>query len=334
MIPDMAFDMSGNPSRWVRRFAPLIAPGGRVLDLACGSGRHSLCCWRRMGFRSRRWIAMPRPSLRLAPGIRGSRHASRTSRAVRGPITAASLTPLSSPTTCSAAAAADHECARREWGADLRDLHGRQRALRQALESGIPAAPGRTARRGAAEAEGRGLRAGRGRTAPPGSGPADLRGARHCPGTCHRAAAVRRRLRQSGISSPDIRNSSQALARGDRLARTLLIPHIAGIARRKSWLPFCLCRFQRCPPPSATPAARLRKLRGFYTPPDGVCPGQYWPAGDQPDYFAGPPLVRSGHCWVGASGWPCTPWAPSAPAAGWAPTGKSASCVSSWPARP
>ncbi len=34
--------MSEGPavSRWVRRFAPLIAPGGQVLDLACGSGRH------------------------------------------------------------------------------------------------------------------------------------------------------------------------------------------------------------------------------------------------------------------------------------------------------
>lgn len=29
-----------NPSRWVRRFAPL-APPGEVLDLACGSGRHA-----------------------------------------------------------------------------------------------------------------------------------------------------------------------------------------------------------------------------------------------------------------------------------------------------
>jgi SAM-dependent methyltransferase len=30
-----------NPSAWVRRFAPLIRPGGRVLDLAAGSGRHT-----------------------------------------------------------------------------------------------------------------------------------------------------------------------------------------------------------------------------------------------------------------------------------------------------
>jgi len=29
------------PSAWVCRFAPLIAPGGAVLDLACGEGRHA-----------------------------------------------------------------------------------------------------------------------------------------------------------------------------------------------------------------------------------------------------------------------------------------------------
>jgi SAM-dependent methyltransferase len=29
------------PSDWVRRWAPLIAAGGRVLDVACGPGRHA-----------------------------------------------------------------------------------------------------------------------------------------------------------------------------------------------------------------------------------------------------------------------------------------------------
>lgn len=29
------------PSPWITRFAPLIPPGARVLDLACGQGRHS-----------------------------------------------------------------------------------------------------------------------------------------------------------------------------------------------------------------------------------------------------------------------------------------------------
>lgn len=30
-----------NPSRWIERFAPLIAKRGAVLDLACGAGRHA-----------------------------------------------------------------------------------------------------------------------------------------------------------------------------------------------------------------------------------------------------------------------------------------------------
>ncbi len=29
------------PSEWVRRFAPLIAKGGKVVDVACGQGRHA-----------------------------------------------------------------------------------------------------------------------------------------------------------------------------------------------------------------------------------------------------------------------------------------------------
>jgi len=31
-----------NPSSWVRRWAPYIPTAGRVLDLACGSGRHAV----------------------------------------------------------------------------------------------------------------------------------------------------------------------------------------------------------------------------------------------------------------------------------------------------
>lgn len=36
----MAAHGSSAPSPWVVRFAPLVAAGGRVLDLACGAGRH------------------------------------------------------------------------------------------------------------------------------------------------------------------------------------------------------------------------------------------------------------------------------------------------------
>jgi SAM-dependent methyltransferase len=38
------------PSAWVRRFAPLIRQGGRVLDLAAGAGRHTILLID-MGFR-------------------------------------------------------------------------------------------------------------------------------------------------------------------------------------------------------------------------------------------------------------------------------------------
>ncbi len=31
---------TSRPSPWVQRFAPLLRPGGSVLDVACGSGRH------------------------------------------------------------------------------------------------------------------------------------------------------------------------------------------------------------------------------------------------------------------------------------------------------
>jgi SAM-dependent methyltransferase len=33
--------INDEPSAWVRRFAALIPEGGRVLDLACGAGRHA-----------------------------------------------------------------------------------------------------------------------------------------------------------------------------------------------------------------------------------------------------------------------------------------------------
>ena len=39
-MPDVHPHNSAPPSTWVRRFAPLIAPGASVLDLACGQGRH------------------------------------------------------------------------------------------------------------------------------------------------------------------------------------------------------------------------------------------------------------------------------------------------------
>lgn len=39
---DVSGHRSATPSPWVRRFAPLIRPNGRVLDLAAGKGRHTI----------------------------------------------------------------------------------------------------------------------------------------------------------------------------------------------------------------------------------------------------------------------------------------------------
>jgi len=38
MAPD---PFKTDPSAWIARFAPLVRPGGAVLDLACGGGRHA-----------------------------------------------------------------------------------------------------------------------------------------------------------------------------------------------------------------------------------------------------------------------------------------------------
>lgn len=37
----MTHDHRSAPSPWIERFAPLVHSGGRVLDLACGEGRHA-----------------------------------------------------------------------------------------------------------------------------------------------------------------------------------------------------------------------------------------------------------------------------------------------------
>ncbi|MHA1569318.1 MAG: class I SAM-dependent methyltransferase [Alphaproteobacteria bacterium] len=50
------------PSPWVERFAPMIAPGGTVLDLACGEGRH-VALLRRLGHKV---AALDRDTSRMA----------------------------------------------------------------------------------------------------------------------------------------------------------------------------------------------------------------------------------------------------------------------------
>ncbi|WP_407280289.1 class I SAM-dependent methyltransferase [Aromatoleum evansii] len=50
------------PSAWVRRFLPLVAPGGKVLDYACGAGRHA----RLFAARGYRVVAVDRSAEALA----------------------------------------------------------------------------------------------------------------------------------------------------------------------------------------------------------------------------------------------------------------------------
>ena len=50
------------PSRWIERFAPLVAPGARVLDVAAGHGRHA----RHFAQRGARVVAVDRDAAALA----------------------------------------------------------------------------------------------------------------------------------------------------------------------------------------------------------------------------------------------------------------------------
>lgn len=61
--------LTGTPSPWVVEHAPLIRKGGRVLDLACGSGRHAL--W--LAGQGYRVDAVDRDAQALA-GLQGKLH--------------------------------------------------------------------------------------------------------------------------------------------------------------------------------------------------------------------------------------------------------------------
>jgi SAM-dependent methyltransferase len=72
------------PSPWVRRFLPLVAPGGSILDLACGRGRHTRLALDK-GYRVTAVDRTLEPMRDLAgrPGLSSSRPISRAARTFR-----------------------------------------------------------------------------------------------------------------------------------------------------------------------------------------------------------------------------------------------------------
>ncbi len=123
-------------SAWVARWAPLIRPGGEVLDVACGSGRHA----RFLAAQGFEVLAVDRD-----PGLFPDPPAGRDARRGRprgGPL-ALPGTPVRRDRRrqlpAPAAPAGARRFARAGRGAGLRDLRPRQRALRPALEPGFPA---------------------------------------------------------------------------------------------------------------------------------------------------------------------------------------------------
>ena len=68
------------PSDWVVRFAPLISGGGRVLDLACGAGRHA----RLLSAGGWRVLAVDRDAAAVGALLRSGSESGTASAAIEG----------------------------------------------------------------------------------------------------------------------------------------------------------------------------------------------------------------------------------------------------------
>lgn len=66
----LSMDPDSSASAWVMRFAPLVSPGGLVLDLACGSGRHTQLL-RKLGYAV---VAVDRDEEALAGLVADEKH--------------------------------------------------------------------------------------------------------------------------------------------------------------------------------------------------------------------------------------------------------------------
>jgi len=112
------------PSAWVQRWSHLVPSGARVLDVACGSGRHV------------RWFAQRGCTV---TGVDRDALATQPLRTLAEVIVAdieAGPWPLAGRSFDTVVVTNYLRCA------DLRDLRDRQRARRQAVKPGLSAARG------------------------------------------------------------------------------------------------------------------------------------------------------------------------------------------------
>ena len=146
-----------SPPHGSQRWAPLIAPGGRVLDVASGSGRHA----RWLAARGHRVDAVDRDAAALAalPASPASPRIARTSRAGRGRVARRVTRASSSPTTCTGRFSAICSPRWRPGGVLIYETFaaGNERYGRPSNPA-VPAAPGRAARGRARAAARRRLR--------------------------------------------------------------------------------------------------------------------------------------------------------------------------------
>ena len=149
---------SAPPSAWVRRFAPLIRGGGRVLDLAAGSGRHTRLLLE-TGFAV---CAVDRDISALLPLAGAGCEVRQIDLETGAPWVLGTGYDGIVVTNYlhRSAAAGDRRSPRRRWCTDLRDLRPRQRAVRAPAQPRFSAPSRRTARR-LCNADRHGLRAGR-----------------------------------------------------------------------------------------------------------------------------------------------------------------------------
>ena len=147
---------SAPPSAWVRRFAPLIRGGGRVLDLAAGSARHTRLLLE-TGFAV---CAVDRDISALLPLAGAGCEVRQIDLETGAPWVLGTGYDGIVVTNYlhRSAAAGDRRSPRRRWCTDLRDLRPRQRAARAPPQPRLPAVPWRPARR-LCDADGDRLRA-------------------------------------------------------------------------------------------------------------------------------------------------------------------------------